>query len=337
MLTAKVPFKGETVSDTLANILQTNPEWQVLPQNTPANIQVLLRRCLTKDPHRRLRDIGDALIEINETLNLPATVPPVTISSAAIPRPVGLRRLIGVIAGLILVAVVTGLVTWSLMRPGPKPVARFPVRMPKNQMLSHNYSHIAVSPDGKRLVYLGGASINRQFFLREVDQVEGKELPGTKDASQPFFSPDGQSIGFFSGGKLKTLFLDGGRPKTLCDAPTFGGGTWCEDDTIFFTPSWTKGLWKISADGGVPEVVTTLDKGELGHFWPEALPGDEAVLFTIWSTSLDDARVAMLSRKTGKWQTLVTGGSHARYAPTGHLLYAQSGTLVAAPFDPKQL
>ncbi|MHC4687023.1 MAG: protein kinase domain-containing protein, partial [Planctomycetota bacterium] len=315
MLTGRIPFKGETISDTLANILQTEPNWQALPESTPANIRVLLRRCLEKDPHRRLRDIGDASIEIDETLSLPATASPVTISSVAISQPAGLRRLMmWGLACLLLGAIAASLVIWSLMRPTLMPLSCFPVNLPQNQMLNQDFSEIALSPDGKRLVYVGGLGINSRLFMREVDQVEGKELPEAKGAFRPFFSPDGQSICFASGGKLKTLFLDGGRPKILCDAPDLGGGTWCSDDTIFFTPTWSEGLWKISADGAIPEVVTTPDreKGEYGHWWPEVLPGGEAVLFTIWSTTLNDIRVGVLSRKTGKWQTLVTGGSHAR-------------------------
>jgi serine/threonine-protein kinase len=206
-------------------------------------------------------------------------------------------------------------------------------------MLNEDRSEIAVSPDGKRLIYVGGIGRNSRLFLREIDQVEGKELPETTGALQPFFSPDGQSIGFSSGGKLKTLFLDGGRPKTLCDASYLVGASWGPDGVIYFSPAVTTGLWKISADGGDPESVTTPDqeKGEFAHWWPEVLPGGETVLLTIWKTSLNDVQVAALLRETGELRTLLTGGSHARYAPTGHLLYAQSGTLMAAPFDLKQL
>jgi Tol biopolymer transport system component len=219
------------------------------------------------------------------------------------------------------------------------PLSRFPISLPQNQTLNEQESNIAVSPVGKLLIYVGGVGANRQLFLRELNQTEGKELPETKGAIYPFFSADGQSIGFRSDGKLKTLFLDGGKPKILCDAPNMAGGTWCPDGTIFFTPSWSKGIWKVSANGGDPEQVTTpeKEKGEFGHWWPEVLPGGETALFTIWKTSLNDAQVAVLLRETGESRVLVTGASNARYAPTGHLLYAQSGTLVAAPFDLKQL
>lgn len=341
MLTGRVPFEGKTTSDTLANILSKEPDWQVLPQTTPANIQVLLRRCLEKDPRRRLQHIGDAAIEISETLNLPAIAPPFTRVPLGAAGPKRLERAaLWAFAGLMFL--IAGVALWTSVHSRPSPpaqVVRFPISLPQSQMLNEQDSEIAVSPDGKRLVYLSGVGATRQLFLRELDQVEGKELPETKGASQPFFSPDGQSIGFQAGGKLKTLFLDGGRPKILCDASKLAGGTWCPDDTIFFTPAWSMGLWKVSSDGGDPEQVTTpkKEKGEFGHWWPEVLPGGETVLFTIWKTSLKDTQVAALIRETGESRILVTGASHARYAPTGHLLYAQSGTLVAAPFDLKQL
>jgi len=341
MLTGRVPFEGKTTSDTLANVLSKEPDWQVLPQTTPANIRVLLRRCLEKEPRRRLQHIGDAAIEISETMNLPVIAPPVTRVPLGAARPKRLERaVLWAIAGLMFL--MAGVALWTSVRSRPSPsaqVVRFPISLPQSQMLNEQDSEIAVSPDGKRLVYLSGVGATRQLFVRELDQVEGKELPETKGASQPFFSSDGQSIGFQAGGKLKTLFLDGGRPKILCDASKLAGGTWCPDDTIFFTPAWSMGLWKVSADGGDPEQVTTpkKEKGEFGHWWPEVLPGGETVLFTIWKTSLKDTQVAALIRETGESRILVTGASHARYAPTGHLLYAQSGTLVAAPFDLKQL
>jgi len=337
MLTATIPFKGETISDTLANILQTEPDWQTLPEATPANIRSLLRRCLEKDPHRRLRDIGDAGIEISDTLTDSRSVKVVSTAAPGALKPAGLRRMIvWPVICIVFGAIAAIVITWSLKQPFTTPLSSFPISLPRNQKL---IPEIAVSPDGKRLVYTAGVGATRQLFLREVDQFMGRELPGTKEAFSPFFSADGQSIGFGAGGKLKTLLVDGGRPKILCDASDFVGGSWGPDGVIYFSPTATEGLWKISTDGGVPEQVTTpeKEKGEFSHWWPEVLPGGEALLFTIWNSDLDDFNIAVLLLKTGEWQTLLVGGSHARYAPTGHLLYAQSGTLMAAPFDLKKL
>ena len=145
MLTGRVPFKGETISDTLANILQTNPDWQALPQATPANIQVLLRRCLEKEPQRRLQHIGDAVIEIHETLNLPAFVPPVTVSSAAVARPANQRRVIPVVvACLVLTAVASSLITWILNRKQLPPgnVSRVSIQLPPANRLDFWGGHL---------------------------------------------------------------------------------------------------------------------------------------------------------------------------------------------------
>ncbi len=340
MLTGKVPFEGETISDTLAAILDREPDWHALPQATPANIQVLLRRCLKKDPRRRLRDIGDAGIEIAETLNDSDSVTLITAPASDLSGMLGLRRLIAAIAGVVLIAAVSSMITWTAKKPIfiPATVSSFPVSLPKNGMLAELNPAIAVSPDGKRMVYVGGLGAARRLHLREINKVKSRELPETKGAEFPFFSTDGKSIGFGADGKLKTLFLDGGKPRILCDAPSFAGGTWCSDNSIFFTPSWIKGIWKISADGGIPEQITTPQSdGVYGHWSPEALPSGEAVLFTAWNTTLNDAQVVVFSRETGELRILVTGASNARYSPTGHLLYAQSGTLVAAPFDIKKL
>jgi len=336
MLTGMVPFKGETVSDTIANILDRVPDWDALPKSTPANIQVLLRRCLEKDPRRRLQHIGDAAIEISETMNLPVIAPPVTRVQVGAAGPKCLERAVVWSLGGLMFLIGT-VAVWTSVRSGPStptPVVRFPLSLARNQ----TPYEVIVSPNGDRLVYVVGVGATTQLFVREPGQIEDKELPDTKGAIYPFFSPDGQWVGFFAGGQLNKLFLDGGKPIRLCDAANPMGGCWGADGMIYFCPEPYGGLWKVSADGGKPEQVTTPDpeKGELGHWFPETLPGGGSLLFTIWKTALSNARVAVLSQKTGKWRTLVIGGSGARYSPTGHLLYAQSGTLMAAPFDLKQ-
>jgi serine/threonine-protein kinase len=340
MLTGKVPFEGETVSDTLANVLQTEPDWAALSQTAPHNIQVLLRRCLEKDPHRRLRDIGDAGIEIGETLTDSGSAAEVSSAARGERKPVGLwRMMVWAVVFILIGAIAATVITWSLKRPILMPVRRFPISLPKNQTLNEQQSAIAISPDGKRLVYMGGVGATRQLFLLDVDQFTFKELPETKGARYPFFSADGKSIGFGADGKLKTLFLDGGRPQPLCDASNLTGGSWGQNGVIYFCPAATEGLWKVSDDGGDPEQVASPDreKGEFAYWWPEVLPGGGAVFFTVWKETLNDVQVAVLTIETRELRVLLTGASHARYAPTGHLLYAQSGTLMAAPFDPKQL
>lgn len=336
MLTGRVPFEGETGSDTLAGILERGPDWQALPKSTPTNIQILLRRCLEKDRRRRLQHIGDAAIEISETLNVPAVAPPMVTLPEGISRPAGLRRpmVCGAIC-LLFGAIAAVAVTYILMKPTVGPSLHIPESLPPDKMLNQDRSEIALSPDGKLLVYVGGVGNTTRLFLSEVGKNVVTELKETKGARLPFFSHDSKKIGFFADGKLKTLLLGSDRPDPLCDAPHYAGGSWGADNTILFSPTWGGGLWEVSVDERVAKEITTPEpnNGEFGHWWPEVLPGSEAVLFTIWKTTINDAQVAVLYIKTGKIQILINGATHARYASTGHLLYAQSGTLWAAPID----
>ncbi|UCC45020.1 MAG: PD40 domain-containing protein, partial [Candidatus Zixiibacteriota bacterium] len=231
---------------------------------------------------------------------------------------------------------------WALTRTLPSParqVARLTLTLPESAPLASLSmgGALAVSPDGKRLVYVADLGNTTELHLREINRLQTRPLPGTRGARGSFFSPDGQWVGFFAGGELKKLYLDGGKPIVLCESNLAMDGSWGTDDTIFFTPVWSGGLWKISADGGDPVQVTTPAEDEFGHWGARALPGGEGVLFMIWRTSLNDCETALLNRKTGEWRSLVTGAADARYAPTGHILYAQSGTIVAAPFDLERL
>jgi serine/threonine-protein kinase len=189
-------------------------------------------------------------------------------------------------------------------------------------------------------VYVASRGSNTQLYLRPMDQLNAKPIPGTEGASMPFFSPDGQWVGFFAAGKLKKVSLMRGVPLRLCDAPNNRGASWGPDDTIRFTPVYTSGLWSISAAGGTPQVLTTPDstKGELSHRWPEVLPGGKAVLFTVETAgSFDNASIAVLSLQSGEQRCLVEGGSNPHYASSGHLVFARAGVVLAAPFDLERL
>jgi len=320
-LTGKRAFEGETVSETLAAILRGEPDWDRLPKETPTQIKYLLKHCLQKNPAKRLHDIGDAMIEVDG------------FAAATLPlRPSPWHSLLPWSVAVVALA----LAVWSLLRPhgtSPAPVQRFAVSM----SLGQGDVAFALSPDGRRLVYVGRSGGAQQLFVRQLDQDEARPLAGTENGVHPFFSPDGQWIGYLASGELRKLFLDGGKPIPLCQA--VDGFDWGKDDTILFCPSWTEGLWKISAYGGPPIQITRPDHeaGEVGHFHPHILPGGAAVLFTVWRTSLNDASVDVLMRNTGERRTLLTGGTDAHYVPTGHLVYAQPGALCAAPFSLRDL
>ncbi|UCC99487.1 MAG: serine/threonine-protein kinase [Phycisphaerales bacterium] len=344
MLTGHLPFEGETATDTLARIIEREPDWEKLPQETPANIRTLLRRCLEKDPRRRLRDIGDASIEIEETLSLPATAPPTTTTSLEIS---GLRswqqRMIVPAICLILGVVFVGIVIWILRSSGPtsiQPISRFIIR-PATRIGEEGLWHgaLAISPDGKQLAYVdeteGGG---RLLYLRDLDDIEGRALPGTEGAVSPFFSPDGQWLGFydFTKRELKKIAVTGGTPTSLCKPEDFMGGSWGPDNTIIFAIQ-DDGLWRYTAAGGM-ERLTTPDPNQghgRGHICPQVLPGGEAVLFT--NRRRDSSRMEVLFLRTGQRHILLEDGTAVRYVPTGHLVFVRDVTLYAVPFDIDEL
>jgi len=345
MLTGRVPFKGETVSDTLANILQTDPDWQALPQSTPANILVLLRRCLEKDPHRRLRDIGDASIEIDETLSLPAGGQ--VVSTQVLGKSLSAQWRWGIICGL--VGLIVGLIAAGLFlsRPtapslselGPAPTRRTIIRLPENQVLGFFRSTplgirrpaFALSPDGSRLVYVADLADRTQLFLRLMNQFEVRPIPGTEDAFSPFFSPDGQSVGFFAKDKLKIVSLLGGEPVTLCDASNPQAGSWGPDGMIYFADGLGTDLCRVSAAGGPIEHLkgrTEPSKASAFGYWsPQVLPGGKTLLIS------PPVGTMLLSLGTMEKRILVKGSRYARYVPTGHLVYVRAGAIEAVPFS----
>ena len=323
VLTRRKAFPGETVSDIIASILARDPDWEALPERTPLKIRDLLRRCLQREPHRRLRDIGDARLEIEESLAEPATVP-----VAARPR----RAPPVVVTGLA-AALVAGIAAWNLLRPEPLVVSRFDLNLPPEEALTNlSYPVVAWSPDGTRLVYVGRP---QRLYVRAIDQMQSTAIPGTERALTAFFSPDGDWVGFYGAGRLKKVQLATGSVVTLCDAPDPLSASWGDDDTILFEPLGTSGLSRVSASGSAPSVVTTPDpsQGEISHRWPEFLPGAKAALFTIWTGSFETSRIAVLRLETGEHRVLIEGASFARYSPTGHIVYAREGQLEAAPFD----
>jgi len=335
MLTGARAFAATTQADTIAAVLEREVDWSALPASTPSSIVRLLRRCLTRDPKGRLRDIGDAHLELQDA----ATEPP---SGGAIrfDDPRGNARM--GLAGAALFAtglLVGGFALW-LGRPHVQSLnkpAHFVVSLPSTaQLAGLDFPTLAISPDGSRLAYVAIRGSQTQLFVREMDSLESKPLPGTTNAVAPFFSPDGRWVAFFAGGELKKVALSGGTPVTLCEAPVGLGGSWNQDDVILFAPTTGSGISQVSAYGGRPQLVSTLDmaKGEFSHRWPEWLPGASAVLYTVGTVgSWNDAQIVAQSLATGERTLVVQGGSNPRYLASGHLLYARDGVIMIVPFD----
>jgi len=340
-LAGKQAFRGETTSDTLAAILKGEPDWAALPAATPGRIRELLRRCLAKDPAHRLHDIADARLEIEEALARPepGALPPTARASSRWISPAAvLTFVLGVAIGAGLLGT---LGPWPARAPTAQGSLRFALPIPAGQLGptgGQGIGRLGVSPDGTRIAYVGNVGGKVQLFLRRVDSFQTTPLPNTDDATDPFFSPDGQWVGFFTSNKLEKISANGGAPIVLCDASGERGGSWAPDNTIVFAGASSAGLSRVSADGGKPEPLTRLDsqKGENSHRWPQVLPGGKAVLFTIKTTktsTFNEALIAVESLATHERRIVVHGGSYGRYLPTGHLLFSRAGRLLAVPFD----
>jgi serine/threonine-protein kinase len=334
LLTGKRAFRGETTQDTVAAILERAPDWQVLPATAPTQIHELLRRCLQKDKTLRLRDAGDVRIEIHEALTDPSEKPP---AAAALK---GRRQtLLWSIASSLAVAIVVAIAAWNL-KPAPRlPVTRLTMSLPPGERLDTGRA-IAISPDGTRLVYAAGPNnVTTQLYIRAMDGLEARPVPGTEGGHNPFFSPNGQWIGFTTLGKLMKVSTNGGATVSLAafTPGEFFDASWSSQGKIAFATLTTGPLQEISDAGGNPQPLTRLEKGEQGHRWPEFLPGGTGVLFAAVSGVSTTPKLVAQSLTTGARRDLLQAGIFPRYALSGHVVYAQGTNLMAVPFDPQRL
>jgi len=332
MLTGKQVFTGETVTDTLAAVIKEEPDWSRLPKGTPMRVRVLLQRCLQKDPKQRLRDIGDARISLDEVLSGapdPSLGGPAPQISAA-PWRRALPWALGFLA-----AAITGVAVWTLKPSPSKPVTRTAINLPPGQRLAgFGDLALAISPDGSQLAYVatteGAGGETRRIYLRRMDSLEANPIPGTEGAVDPFFSPDGQWLGFFAGGKMQKISVNGGAAQTLADDSTPEGASWGSQGTIVFSHG-AQFLQQVSDTGGIPQQLTHIEKGEIGHIWPEFFPGGKAVAF--------EGGPGIVAQAIGasERRNLTQGGASPRYLSSGYLIYALAGNLMAVPFDLRRL
>ena len=333
-------FDGETVSHTLADVLRGPIEFDKLPKETPSRIRELLKRCLDRDVKTRLRDIGEARVAIAKALAEPESG-----TEAALQPEAPANWLAWVVAGVL--ATVGGVGWYEATRPAAlQPLIRLNAEISEGMPLARvgGGNMVALSPDGARLALtLRGADGKVRLYTRLLNQRQVTLLADTENASFPFFSPDGDWIGFFAEGKLKKIAVEGGAAVTLCNAPSGRGASWGDDGNIVAALTQTGVLSRVSPAGGTPVPVTTLKPGEATHRWPQVLPGSQAVLFTVSNRggSYDDANVEVISLKTGERKTVERGGFSPRYLATssgkGHLIYLHQTTLFAVRFDPGRL
>lgn len=249
----------------------------------------------------------------------------------------------GTLALVVIVAAVSFWNVWQRPRVPALPI-RFTdlVTAPRTSSPFWDYRTVAISPDGTHLAYVHTASGTTQLYVRPLDKLESAPVPDTTGATAPFFSPDGRWIGYFAAGKLMKVSVSGGVPVALCDVSNPLGADWGPDDTIIFAPRLNSGIWRISASGGLPRQLTTLDaaRGENSHRWPSFLPGGRAVIFTVKtlkSATFDDTDIAVQLLASKEHRTVLHGGSDPRYFSSGHMVFARAGTLRALPFNLKEL
>jgi len=339
MLSGKRAFPGGFADDA-----EKEPDWGALPEEMPPLARSVLRRCLERDPRRRLHNIADGRLEIEESIREPALgeVWSLPTKSATLATREGALRALTAIA-IVAVLALTG---WIVTRPQPSTpdVRRFDLQPPRGVklQLGGGAHRIAISSDGRLVAFRGvpvDGSSPAQLYLRSVEELGARPLPGTRNGLSPFFSPDARWLGFWVAGELRKIPLAGGEPVSLCQVAGIRGASWGEDNTIVFsTPNG--GISRVSADGGEPAAITVPDpmRGEVDHRWPEFLPGGRAILFVVTSGGRESRnRIAVVSLQTGEQRMLWTGGTKPSYARSGHLLYSRLGTVYAVEFDPTRL
>jgi serine/threonine-protein kinase len=345
-LTGQRLFKGETVTDSVGALLHKEIDWSQLPPDAPPTIQLLLRKCLVRDRKRRLQDIGDARIELEQAIADPSSSL-IALSEGALEKArTGKGMPLKWAGGLILVVVPVAVALGWLLKPALPPAPSVPLRLQVNlapgNELSADGLNLALSADGRTVAYVAAREGISRVYVRPLGAFEATPLEGTEGAINPFFSPDGRWLGFFAQGKMKKISIAGGAAQTLADATWSGGASWGADGTIVFAPA-TAGnavLWRVSADGGAPKRLTELDraKGEYSHRYPQILHGGKIVLFTsLRGFGWDESNIEALRLATGERRVLVRGGHTGRYVPGGHLLYFRAGSLLDIPFDPDRL
>jgi eukaryotic-like serine/threonine-protein kinase len=324
MLTGSRAFSGASVADVLAAVIEREPAFSLLPAETPAPLRRLLRRCLDKNPDRRLGYIGDARLDLEDAQAEPHALG----DDDAVPSGSGVRRGVLVVGAVVVLLSVLAAGLW--FRAGsispPPTIARLTLTLPTgDRPVTAFQPMVAISPGS-----------TTQLFRRDLEALEAVPLAGTEGASSPIFSPDGRSLVFDADGVLKRMPLSGGSPVVLSAAPGGVTGAWLTDNTIVFATNTSRVLQQIPASGGTPEPITTLDggRGDTLHLLPREVPGRRSLLFTVVAGAT--RYVATLDRDTGTVQ-LLTEGSHATFVAPDVLVFAREGSLWGARFDPARM
>ena len=345
MLTGRRAFAGDDVSDTLAAVLRSDPEWQALPHDLPQSVRLLIERSLVKDRRRRVGDISTALFLLNETpLFAPAAGPAVRRRSTG-------WLVAGAAITLVAGAVLATVALRTIGGPAPPAPQRVSLALPDDRAVGFGWFpglSLAISADGNRVAYVSsnpGAPLDRAFQLRvrSLASLDILDLPGTFNPHQPFFSPDGGTVAFFADtGQLRKISLAGGSPVTLLDkinGSSFAFGVWVDPDTIVFGAVGSRGLMQVAADGGSAKEITSVNagEGESLHIPTSVVPNAGIVIFTTAFSQLRETRIEAIVLGSGERRVITDNGGSGRYLSTGHLLFRRGDSVLVAPFDAKGL
>jgi serine/threonine-protein kinase len=347
MLSGRMAFEGATVSDTIAAVLEREPDWSTLPADTPRAVRRLVQRCLEKDPKQRLHDIGDARLEIEQIIQSPTDD---VDADVALHQSRAWRRRTRLAAAVaVVLAVSTAALAWlaasrAAAVVSDARVSRFSVDFPKNTVTAPTLDRaVAFSPDGSHVALTPWPG---PPVVRRLDGLDSRPIEDGKPEvfrNAPMFSPDGAFLSWIEWngivGANRPLFkasVAGGPPVKITDYDHFHTGDWSEDGWMYWTNTYPGGVVRVRDSGGPIEPVTELGDGERSHRFARLLPGGDALIYTVafaGITSYDDARIDLWDLKTRERKTLITGGSAAVYSPSGHIVYARAGKLFAVPFD----
>jgi len=329
MIGGRPAFRRDSRIETVNAILEADPPELAA---APGSVDRIIKRCLAKDAANRFqsaRDLGFALDALSDVRGAPGAV-----TAGRGTRFTVDGRLAA--AAVLLAAGIAGASVW-IIRSGPTPVARAPRHFLFQPATAPTTILFDIARDGSRIAFTAAGPEGRQLFIKTLDEPDARAVAGTAGAYGPVFSPDGDWIAFYTGGKLKKIATRGGTPITLCDTPQYLGATWSSDGQITIATR-ESGLRRVSAEGGTPALFTTPDaaRGEIDHHAPHWLPGNRALLLTLHAGP-EIFRVAVRSLATGEQRTLIEDGFDARYVKSGHIVYGQGHSLFAAPFDLERL
>ena len=364
MFTGELPFKGVHETALSYEIVNVDPPpmSSVRPGIDP-QLDSIVGECLEKDPNERTQSARQVSVDLSRfkrqsgrTRTVRTAAPGPEAGGDREPARTGVpaassgKRFVrdGIVALIVLCAAFGIWKTWILGESSVRDVIRFEHVLPPDLLVTPT---IDVSPDGKQFAYIGTDVFRQQVYVRTLASLEPRPVPGTEGdrpvsgtegAEAPFYSKDGQWLGFLSGGQMKKISLRGGSAIPICAVSFFRGACWGDDNYIVYAPSPTSGLWRVNAGGGTPEQVTFVDSaaGEINHRYPDVLPGSKAVLFTVKSNSISrfsDAKIAVQRLGSREKKILIEGGSFPHYIPTGHILFGRGRALYAVGFDPDRL